>query len=73
MVLWGSGLGNSHEHNHTPLPVILAGGASGRIEGGRHVQVEPYGTTMCNLLLSMLDKLDVPVEKFGDSTGMLEI
>jgi hypothetical protein len=73
MVLWGSGLGNSHEHNHTPLPVILAGGASGRLQGGRHIQAEPYGMTMCNLLLAMLDKLDVPAETFGDSTGMLDI
>ena len=73
MVLWGSGMGNSHEHNHTPLPIVLAGGASGRIEGGQHIQVKPYGTTMCNLLLTMLDKLDIPMEQFGDSTGMLSI
>jgi hypothetical protein len=73
MVLWGSGMGNSHEHNHTPLPIVLAGGASGRHQGGQHIEARPYGTTMCNLLLTMLNKLDIPVESFGDSTEMLSI
>jgi hypothetical protein len=73
MLLWGSGMGDSHEHNHTPLPIVLAGGASGRLEGGRHIQATPYGTTMSNLLLAMLHKLDVPVEQFGDSTEALAI
>jgi hypothetical protein len=73
MVLIGSGMGNAHEHNHTPLPIILAGGASGRLKGGRHIRVTPYATTMSNLLLAILDKFGVPMEKFGDSTGMLAI
>ena len=51
---------------------MLAGGASGRLKGGRHLQF-PKDTPMSNLLLAMLDKLGVPAEKFGDSTGMLEI
>jgi hypothetical protein len=73
MLLIGSGMGNAHEHNHTPLPVILAGGASGKLKGGRHIRVTPYATTMSNLLLSILDKFGIHREKFGDSTGRLEI
>ena len=56
----------------TPLPIVLAGGASGRLKGGRHIR-NPPETPMSNLLLAMLDKLGVPTEKFGDSTGMITI
>ena len=72
MVLYGSGMGNSNQHDHEDLPVILIGGASGRLKGGRHL-VFPPKTTMSNLLLAMLDKFGIRLEKFGDSTGMLEI
>jgi hypothetical protein len=72
MVLYGSGLSDGNQHNHTDLPVILAGGASGRLKGGRHIR-NPKKTPMANLLLAMLDKMQVPAEKFGDSTGRVEI
>jgi len=72
MVLYGSGMGNSNQHDHEDLPVILIGGASSRLQGGRHL-VFPPKTTMSNLLLAMLDKFGIRLEKFGDSTGMLEI
>jgi hypothetical protein len=72
MVLYGSAMSDGNQHNHGPLPIILAGGASGRLTGGRHIRNTP-DTTMSNLLLAMLDKLGVPTEKFGDSTGMLSI
>jgi hypothetical protein len=72
MVLYGSAMSDANQHNHGPLPVILAGGGSGRLQGGRHIRNAP-DTTMSNLLLAMLDKLGVPTEKFGDSTGMLAI
>ncbi len=72
MVLYGSAMGDGNQHNHYPLPVVLAGGASGRLKGGRHIRNAPE-TTMSNLLLAMLDKLGIPTEKFGDSTGMLSI
>jgi hypothetical protein len=72
MVLYGSAMSDANQHNHGPLPIILAGGASGRLAGGRHIRNAP-DTTMSNLLLAMLDKLGVPTEKFGDSTGMLAI
>jgi hypothetical protein len=72
MILYGSSLSDGNEHNFDPLPVLLAGGASGRLEGGRHLEFAP-GTPMSNLLLTMLDKLDVHVASIGDSTGLLEI
>ena len=72
MVLYGSGMGNSNQHDHEDLPVILIGGASGRLKGGRHIVTAPK-TTMSNLLLAMLDKFGIRLDKFGDSTAMIEI
>jgi hypothetical protein len=72
MVLYGSSLSDGNEHNFDPLPVLLAGGASGRIRGGRHLRHAPH-TPMSNLLLTMLDKLDARVEMMGDSTGRLDL
>jgi hypothetical protein len=72
MVLYGSGISDGNQHNHTDLPIILAGGASGKLKGGRHIR-NPTKTPMSNLLLSMLDRFDVPAEKFGDSTGRVAI
>jgi hypothetical protein len=72
MVLYGSGMSDGNQHNHTDLPIILAGGASGRLKGGRHL-VNPTKTPMGNLLVAILDKFDVPVVKLGDSSGMLQI
>ena len=72
MVLYGSAMSDGNQHNHAPLPIILAGAASGRLKGGRHIR-NPKDTTMSNLLLAILDKLEIHTEKFGDSTAMLEI
>jgi hypothetical protein len=72
LVLYGSGMGDSQNHDHSNLPTVLAGGASGRLAGGMHVRV-PSGTPISNLLVTMLDKLDVPVDRFADSSGTLAI
>ncbi len=72
LILYGSAMSDGNQHNHAPLPIILAGGASGRLKGGRHIR-NPKDTTMSNLLLAMLDKLEVHTESFGDSTGMMQI
>jgi hypothetical protein len=72
MILYGSSMSNSNQHDHDPLPVVLAGGASGQLEGGRHLKFAPH-TTMSNLLLAMMDKLGVQMEKFGDSNAKLDI
>ena len=72
IILYGSAMGDGNQHNHYPLPIVLAGGASGRLKGGRHLRNTPE-TTMSNLLVAVLDKLDIPTERFGDSTGRLSI
>jgi hypothetical protein len=72
MVLWGSGMSDGNQHNHTDLPIVLAGGASGKLAGNRHVR-NPHDTPMANLLLSMLDKLDIQTDHFGDSSGRVAI
>ena len=68
LVLWGSGMSDGNQHNHTPLPMILAGGASGALKGGRHVRLREL-TTHSNLLLTILHKAGVPAETIGDSSG----
>jgi hypothetical protein len=72
MVLYGSSMSNGNQHDHDPLPLILAGGASGKLNGGRHLKFAPH-TPASNLLLSMLDKLGVHQDKHGDSTGQLDV
>jgi Protein of unknown function (DUF1552) len=72
IVVYGSGMGNPNQHDHDPLPMLLAGGGSGRLQGGRHVHVAD-GTPAANLLATVLDKIGVPVESFGDGTSALEI
>ena len=59
MMLYGSAMSDGNQHNHGPLPIVLAGGASGALKGGRHIR-NPKDTTMSNLLLAMLDKLGIP-------------
>ena len=68
--MYGGGLSNGNEHSHINLPLVLAGGAAGRLTGGRHARFA-VDTPMSNLLLAMLDKVDVPADRLGDSTGRL--
>jgi len=70
LILYGSNMSDSNLHNHFPLPNLLIGGCAGRLQGGRHLRY-PDHTPMANLLLSMLEKVGVPMDKLGDSTGML--
>jgi hypothetical protein len=70
LILYGSGMSDSNQHNHTPLPMVLAGGASGTLKGGRHVRL-PKLTSHSNLLLTILHKAGVSVEKIGDSTALI--
>ena len=71
LLLLGSGLGNPDVHDHTNLPILVAGGGSGTHKGGRHLVCPPL-TPMTNLLLTMLDKSGVNIDKFADSTGKIE-
>src|SRR5688572_4202144 len=68
LFLYGGAFGNPNLHAHIDLPLALVGGPAGRPGGGQR-QVEPSGTPLSNLLLTMLDGADVPVEALGDSTG----
>jgi hypothetical protein len=71
MVMFGSTMSNGDIHDHSPLPVVLVGGASGRLKGG-HLRNPPH-TPLSNLLLTVLHKAGIEKESFGDSTGLLEI
>ena len=70
LLLYGSGMSDGNLHNHSPLPIIVAGGAAGRLTGGRHLAM-PAETPMTNLLLSMLEMVGVRMDRLGDSTGRL--
>lgn len=72
MLLYGSGMSNGNNHWRNNLPILLLGGAAGRIKGGRHIRYAEE-TPMANLYLTMLDKLGVPLESLGDSTGEIDI
>lgn len=70
LVVYGSGIRDGDRHDHDDLPVLLAGGGNGSVNGGRHVRY-PAGTPLCNLYLSLLDRAGVRADRFGDSTGRL--
>jgi hypothetical protein len=72
LLLYGSGMSDGNEHNHSPLPILLAGRAGGALEGGRHLR-HSTDTSMSNLLLAVLHKFGVEQQSFGDSTGPLAI
>jgi Protein of unknown function (DUF1552) len=71
VVLYGSNMGNSNQHLHYDVPHILAGGASGRLKGGRHLAFPSRTVPTGNLLVSIMDLFDVRQESLGDSTGRL--
>lgn len=72
MILLGSTMSNGNEHDHFPLPAVIAGKAGGRIAGGRHIRV-PDRTPLSNLLVGMMHAARIPVEKFGDSNGAVAL
>ena len=71
-IMYGSGISNSTRHSGVNLPLMLVGGGTGRLEGGRHLKYTDK-PTIANLLVTLMDKLDVPVEKIGGSTGKLPL
>ena len=70
LMLYGCGISDGNRHLHVNLPILVAGGAGGRLRGGRHLKVAA-DTPLTNLQLSLLDKVGVPTEQLGDSTGQL--
>jgi hypothetical protein len=70
MIVYGSSIGDGNVHTHHDLPLVLVGGASAGVKGGRHIRYDAE-TPMNNLLVTMLSKAGVPVDHLGDSTGQL--
>ena len=71
LILYGTNMGNSNQHQHYDVAHILVGGAGGRLEGNRHLHFDRKTVTTGNLLLSILDMYGIHQEVQGDSTGRL--
>ncbi len=71
LYMYGSGMGDPDAHDHTNLPILVAGGAAGGMRGNRHIAFEQT-TPLSNLHLTLLNKVGVPLETFADSTGRVE-
>jgi hypothetical protein len=72
LIMYGSGMGNGNLHRHSDLPILLAGKLGGKFKTGYHYDYK-LDTPMANLLVTILDKAGVPMEKLGDSTGPLKL
>ena len=70
IILYGSNMSNSNQHNHYPLPSAVIGGGGGRLKGNQHIRM-PEHTPLANLLLTILDRSGVKADAVGDSTGMI--
>ncbi len=70
MIVYGSGISDGNAHSHGDLPILLAGKANGTVKTGRHIRLRDE-TPLTNLYVSMLNRMGVPVARFGDSTGEL--
>jgi hypothetical protein len=71
-LVYGAGISNSNAHSGENLPIIVAGGGAGKLKGGRHLKYTGR-PPMANLLVTLMDKLDLPVDHLGGSTGKLPI
>jgi hypothetical protein len=71
MIIYGSPMADGNLHNHRRAPLIVLGGANGKLKGGVHIKATD-GTPMANAMLTMLHKLGIEdMDAFGDSTGAL--
>jgi hypothetical protein len=71
LYLYGSGMGNPNVHDHSNLPILVAGGAAGGMKGGRHIKYD-QPTPLANLYLTLLDKVGVRLDSFADSKGKMD-
>jgi len=69
-ILFGSNMSNSDRHNNDPLPAAILGHAHGRIKGGQHLKY-PQDSRFADLLVTLFDRNNIPIEKIGDSGGIL--
>ncbi len=72
LMFYGAGISDSNTHFHDNLPIALVGGQAAGLKGGRYIR-HPEGTPIANLYVAILDKMGVPVDEFGDSTGLLDL
>jgi hypothetical protein len=63
---------NGNQHDHENLPTLLVGGAAGRHQGNRHVRMAK-STPLSNLMISIMDKAGANTDKFGQSSGRIEV
>jgi hypothetical protein len=70
MLVYGSGISDGNRHNHDELPILIAGKGGGALKPGRHLRY-PQNTPLNNLFLSLLDRMEAPVDALGDSNGRL--
>ena len=74
MILYGGAMSNPNVHLHVNLPLLVAGGGAGALKGGRHLTFNPADhVPMTNLLVSLLDKAGIRLDKLGDSTGRIDL
>lgn len=71
MYLYGSGMGNPDVHDHANLPILVAGGGAGKLQGGRHIKYDEL-TPLANLHLTLLEKVGVHLDSFADSKGKVD-
>lgn len=71
LYLYGSGMGNPNVHDHTNLPILVAGGGAGKMRGGRHIRYDTPAP-LANLHLTLLDKVGVRLDSFADSHGQVD-
>ena len=70
IILYGGNMSDSNRHNHDPLPSAVIGRGYGKIKGGQHLSY-PQSTPLANLMLTLLDRAGVPVDKIGDSNAVM--
>jgi hypothetical protein len=70
ILLYGSNMSNSNAHNQYPLPTAVLGGGCGKIKGNNHINFKER-TPLANVLLTLLQRSGVQMEKLGDSTGAI--
>src|SRR4029453_5257791 len=71
LYLYGSGMGNPNVHDHQNLPILVAGGAAGKMRGGRIIRFDKL-TPLANLHLTLLNKVGVEIDSFADSRGHVD-
>jgi hypothetical protein len=72
IIMYASAMSDGNEHLLQDLPILLLGGGTGQLQGGRHIRYSE-DTPVSNLYLAIMDKLGIQADKFGDSTGKLDL